>query len=150
MRPSGRRIETALSEAYAPTDADEGRYLLARVTYTDATGADNVALAMTPQPVRADVSDDANNAPGFSGANLTITVPESLPVGEPVGKPVVVAMNADGEVLTYDLDDDFDRETDPDMEGDIGFFTNRQGHGSAPPEEEAVSRGDRRPGPLRP
>ena len=78
---------------------------------------------MTSHPVRADVSDDANNAPAFSGAELTITVPESLSVGEPVGQPVAVANNADEEVLTYDLDDDFDRETDPDMGGDIGFFT---------------------------
>ena len=117
------RITGAAGETYTPVAANEGRYMLAVATYADAHGTGSVAHAMTPHPVRPDVSDDANNAPGFSGAELTITVPESLPVGEQVGQPVVVAMNADNEVLTYDLDDDFDRETDPDMRGDIGFFT---------------------------
>ena len=116
-------IESADSEAYTPADTDRGRYLLARVMYVDALGDDNVTLAMTSHPVRADVPDDANNAPGFSSAEITITVPESLPVGEAVGQPVVVAMNADDEVLTYDLDDDFDRGTEPEMNGDFGFFT---------------------------
>ena len=117
------RITGTAGETYTPVAANEGRYMLAVATYADAHGTGSVAHAMTPHPVRPDVSDDANNAPGFSGAELTITVPESLTVGDPVGQPVVVAMNADNEVLTYDLDDDFDRETDPDMRGDIGFFT---------------------------
>lgn len=116
-------IAGATGEAYTPVGTDEGRHLLAVVTYTDALGTGNVAHAMTAHTVRPDVSDDANNAPGFGVAEITIVVPESLSVGEPVGRPIVVAMKADDEVLTYDLDDDFDRETDPDMDGDMGFFT---------------------------
>ena len=130
-----RQVPGAGSETYTPagvdadtsppsgTASDEGRYLLARVTYTDALGDDSVALAMTAHPVRPDVSDAANNAPAFSAGAVTITVPESLAIGEPVGPPVAVEMNIDDEVLTYDLDDDFDRDNDVDATGDLGFFS---------------------------
>ena len=130
-----RQIPEAESETYTPagvdagtsppsgTASDEGRYLLARVTYTDALGDDSVALAMTAHPVRPDVSDAANNAPAFRAGAVTITVPESLAIGEPVGPPVAVEMNIDDEVLTYELDDDFDRDNDVDATGDLGFFS---------------------------
>ena len=112
----------AQSETYTPTEVDEDRYLLARVSYRDALGDDNVALAMTGHTARPDVSDAANNAPAFSHATVTITVPESLAVHVHVGLPVAVDMNVDGEVLTYDLDSDFDRDTGVDLTGDVGFF----------------------------
>ena len=130
-----RQIPGAQSETYTPagldadtspphgTARDEGRHLLARVTYTDAIGDANVALAMTALPVGPDVSDAANNEPSFSSGELTITVLESLAVGEPVGPPVVVDRNVDDEVLTYDLDSDFDTQTDVDLTGDVGFFS---------------------------
>ena len=70
------QISGAQSETYAPVgvDADtsppsgakrdEGRYLLARATYTDSLGEDNVAWGVTAHPVRPDVSDAAKQ---FSG-----------------------------------------------------------------------------------
>ena len=135
LAPQWRQIPGAGSDTYTPAgvDADtsppsgaavdEGRYLLARATYTDALGDDNVALAMPAHPVRPDVSDAANNAPAFRAGAVTITVPESLAIGEPVGPSVAVEMNIDDEVLTYDLDDDFDRDNDVDTTGDLAFFS---------------------------
>ena len=61
--PQGDDASTADGE-----DAvDEGRYLMARVEYTDGAGT-STAVGITAHPVRADVSDSANNSPDFDAS----------------------------------------------------------------------------------
>ena len=48
------------SATYTPDDADEGEYLLVRVTY-----GDNSYYGITAYRVRADIADEDNSAPGY-------------------------------------------------------------------------------------
>ena len=114
-------------------DGNEGWHLLVRVEYDDAASADNeddqdivateanedmdrVAIGMTANPVRADVANEDNNSPDFQASKTTRTIDENTPVGDPVGRPVMVQINEDNDTLTYELvtqcKDDTDTECD--------------------------------------
>ena len=101
---------------------DEGRHLLARVEYTDGAGT-STAVGITVHPVRADVADSLNNSPDFNTGKTTREIPENTAVGMPVGMPVDVGQNEDGDVLTYSLDDDADANNSVNMDTDVRFFS---------------------------
>ena len=120
------------------TRADEDLFLLARVTYNDGyTGAatTTAAVGITAYPTRADVSDAMNNSPDFNDNKTTREVPESTAVGMPVGDPVDVDRNEDGDVLTYSLDNDDQVSTPLDLEDNndnptaVSFFSIDQATG---------------------
>ena len=113
-------ITTATDAAYTPQgddaatpageDAvDEDKFLLVRATYQDGqatdedANADEFAVAITANAVRADVADEDNNSPDFRANKTTRTIPENTAKGEPVGRPVMVDINEDHDTLTYEL-----------------------------------------------
>lgn len=90
----------------AGTKMDEGAFLLARVAYSDGytgTATTTAAVGITAYPTRADVSNTLNNSPDFNASKTTRTIPEDTAVGMPVGDPVDVDRNEDGDVLTYEI-----------------------------------------------
>ena len=104
---------------------------------TDLDVVRNTENTVSTDRVRAAATADLavrqnteNGSPGFSPANsYTWTVPENTPVGTPIGDPVV-AIDPNGDTLTYELDDDRDadpdddRDADPaDESGDVGHFS---------------------------
>ena len=97
------------SELTPPTTTrmDEDKYLLARVAYSDgsSTSTDDLryAVGITAYPVRENVTNVANNSPDFNVSKTTREVPEDTAVGMPVGDPVDVDRNEDGDVLTYEI-----------------------------------------------
>ncbi len=121
-------ITGAASEDYTPdADDDEGWHLLARMADYDDTQStgDNTAIGISANRVRADVSDEANNSPDFTENMDTRSVLESAAVGDPVGAPVVVDVNEDPDILTYELVmevDGDDGNTSVDIE-DVAFFS---------------------------
>ena len=104
------------SNSYTPVAADEGDYLWVHVEYTDPHGENKEADAKSENPVRAEVSANANASPDFPDDTDTRTVPESTAVGDPVGDPVV-ATDTDNDTLTYEL-----IEFDSPNDGDDEFF----------------------------
>ena len=77
---------------------DEGRYLLALVTYD--TG--KTAVGISRHPVRPDVLDEDNGSPDFRRNERTIDVLETTYVGGVV-ETVAVDDEPDGDTLTYEL-----------------------------------------------
>ena len=73
-------------------------------------------MAKSENPVRAEVSDNANASPDFEFNTDDRTVPESTAVGDPVGGPVT-ATDTDNDTLTYELIE----VADPNA-GDVEFF----------------------------
>ena len=116
--PRGDKASTADVE----DSVDEGRYLLARVEYTDGAGT-STAVGMTAHPVRADVSDTDNNSPDFNTSMTVREVSEDTAVGMSVGEPVDVSSIEDGDVLAYSLDDDEDADNGVNMDTDVRFFS---------------------------
>ncbi len=95
---------TTTGSTYTPVAADVGRYLLARASYSDGVGDDpDAAVGISANTVRADVPDNENNSPDFNSNVATRSVPEDTAVGMPVGAPVMVDTNEDGDVLTYEI-----------------------------------------------
>ena len=92
----------ATDNSYTPVAADEGDYLWVHVEYTDPHGGSKEADAKSENPVRAEVSANANASPDFPDDTDTRTVPESTAVGDPVGDPVA-ATDTDNDTLTYEL-----------------------------------------------
>ena len=91
-------------DAYTPGAADVGKFLLARVIYTDTPGgADQAAVGRSANTVRADVSDEMNNSPDFNTNETTRSIPEDTVIGGAVGIPVDVDRNEDGDILTYEI-----------------------------------------------
>ena len=88
--------------SYTPVAADEGDYLWVQVEYMDPHGESKEADAKSENPVRAEVSANANASPDFPDDTDTRTVPESTAVGDPVGDPVT-ATDTDNDTLTYEL-----------------------------------------------
>ena len=95
-------IANEIDDFYTPVAADDGKYLWVNVAYTDPQGAAKTADAKSKNPVRAEVSDNANASPDFEDNTDTRTVPESTAVGDPVGGPVT-ATDTDNDTLTYEL-----------------------------------------------
>ena len=96
----------------AATARDEGKYLRVKATYRDGLSGtdDRTAIAVSANPVRAEVSSDndnvenpANGSPGFTaGGDYARSVPESTAKGMPVGDPVT-AVDPNSDTLTYEL-----------------------------------------------
>ena len=106
--------DCAESDDDEPTMDDEGRYLLVRAVYRDnsAVGDDGTtadvnatttAIGISAYKVQADVSNDANYSPDFRSSTASRTVPEDTAKGMPVGAPVDVDRNEDGDILTYEI-----------------------------------------------
>ena len=119
-RPQG--VVQADDGSATGTAVDEDRYLLAKSSYEDGSGTATAAFGITAYPVRPDVSSTLNNSPDFNAGTADITVPENTAVGMPVGDPVDVDSNEDGDVLTYELVTDSTDNPDADAE-DAGFFS---------------------------
>ena len=114
-------IEGATSPRRAPAPADEGMYLRATVTYSDKFGADKTASAVSANVVEAKTLSNA--APSFAEQDDDETTPyievarsvaENTAVGSAIGKSVS-ALDADGDILFYDLLDT------PDLEDSDGL-----------------------------
>ena len=93
---------------------DEGKFLRAVATYSDALGGPRTAIMVSYNPVRAevsvagdpDVTTPANGSPGFTeGLDYTRTIPENTARGMSVGAPVT-AEDPNSDTLTYELDND--------------------------------------------
>ena len=95
-------VDGQIGTSYTPAPADEDKYLWVHVAYTDPQGAAKAADAKSENPVRAEVSDNANASPDFEDNTDDRTVPESTAVGDPVGDPVT-ATDTDNDILTYEL-----------------------------------------------
>ena len=116
-------IANANTASYTPVPADEGKYLWARVIYTDTQDEDNTAKtanAESYKPVRAAVAEIDNNSPDFGQEADEVTVSESLAVDAIVD--TVTAVDQDSDTLTYELDDDADNTDEVDTTGAVGFF----------------------------
>ena len=98
MMDSWMPITGATDAAYMVMESDNGYYLRATATYTDAAGTD---MAMEYSPATMMVT--MNAAPMFDSETGTREVAENTAAGDPVGAPVT-AMDADaGDTLTYSL-----------------------------------------------
>ena len=104
---------TAAAKKAAATARDEGKYLRVKATYTDRLSEaddERTAVAVSANPVRAEVSSDRDNvenpdngSPGFTaGGDYARSVPESTATNMPVGDPVV-AVDPNSDTLTYEL-----------------------------------------------
>ena len=63
-----------------------------------------MAFGITANPVRAGCPRRSdNNSPDFQANKATRTIPEDTAVGQPVGLPVMVRLNEDNDILTYEL-----------------------------------------------
>ena len=127
-RSRDRRNWTNIAGATAPqrrpTEADEGMYLRARVTYSDKFGSGKTASAVSANPVEAKTVADA--APSFAHQDddgstpyidIARSVPENTSVGMPVDEPVS-AVDPDRDIVFYELLDTPDLE---DADGDARF-----------------------------
>ena len=115
--------ERTTDENFTPLPAYEGDYLWAHVAYTDPHGDAKTADAKSENPVRAEVSVNANASPDFEDNTDDMTVPESTAVGDPVGGPVT-ATDTDNDTLTYEL-----IEVASPNDGDDEFFDIDQASG---------------------
>ena len=70
---------------------------------TDTLGGDKVAVGVSTHTVGEDVSDDDNNSPDFNQSKTERDIDEDAAVGDPVGLPVDVDRNEDGDILTYEI-----------------------------------------------
>ena len=131
---SGPRTQESYTPPADDTDTpnvDEsgvGKYLLVRVQYTGTTpgpadGAGDLT-AISANPIRADVSDTVNNSPDFDDDTDSRTVSEDIMVGAEVGAPVIVDVNEDNDILTYQfVATDSGPEGNPDVvPGDLAYF----------------------------
>ena len=89
---------------YTPKDtagnSDVGSYLRVVATYTDGRAdGDKTATAVSQYMTIDDIAD--NTAPEFAALTTTRSVPEELPKGTLVGRPVTATDADSGEKLTY-------------------------------------------------
>ena len=119
-------IEGATSPRRSPAPDDVGTYLRATVTYSDKFGSDKTASAVSvyrveaktlsnAAPSFADQDDDDETTPYIEVAR---SVAENTAVGTAIGR-AVSALDADGDILFYELLDTLDLED----EGDDARFT---------------------------
>ena len=117
-------IAGATAPQRRPTEADEGMYLRARVTYSDKFGSGKTASAVSANPVEA--KTPANAAPSFadqdddestSYIDIARFVSETTAVGMTIGEPVS-AVDPDRDIVFYELLDTPDLE---DENGDTRF-----------------------------
>ena len=111
------------SGAYTPNESDEGKHLLMRSEYSNPENLGPAsAIGISVLPVRADVLDPDNASPDFESNSTTRSIPENTSVGSPVGQPVIVDINEDNDVLTYELVMEIS-ENLAVVEGDLPFFS---------------------------
>ena len=117
-------IEGATSPRRSPTQDDVGTYLRATVTYSDKFGSGKTVSAVSVY--RAEAKTLSNAAPSFADLDddestpyidIARSVPENSPVGTAIGS-AILAMDADDDVLFYELLDTPDLE---DESGDARF-----------------------------
>ena len=138
--PDGKRVDDGNVPATITSTVavDEGKYLRAVVTYLDMGHADDaaadsgnvpveddirMAIAVSANPVRAEVSSDNDNvaqnlpanpengSPGFSSTgDYERNIDENSTKGTPLGA-AVVATDPNGDTLTYELDNDKNPDT---------------------------------------
>ena len=102
MMDSWMPITGATDAAYIVMESDNGYYLRATATYTDASGTD-MAMEYSMPTMMVTMMVTMNAAPMFDSETGTREVAENTAAGEPVGAPVT-AMDADaGDTLTYTL-----------------------------------------------
>ena len=87
---------------YVVVLADEGHWLRATATYTDAFGSNKTGHATTDTAVRE--ANRTNEEPVFDAAAYSATVPESAPAGTEVG--VFGATDGDGDTVHCTVADD--------------------------------------------
>ena len=113
-------IEGAASPRRSPVADDAGSYLRATVTYSDKFGEGKSASAVSANPVEARTLSNA--APSFAEQDedeatpyidIARSVPENSAVGTAIGR-AILAMDADDDVLFYELLDT------PDLEDESG------------------------------
>ena len=88
-------ITEAMETAYTPVAADEGNYLRATASYTDAEGSGKSASAATASAV--------NIAPEFAAETDARSVAENTGAGANIGAPVGATDADTGDTLTYTL-----------------------------------------------
>ena len=91
-------IGGATSSTYTLVAADVGKFLKARVTYTDPQGPGKSATSDTVGPIAA-----SNAEPSFADDSVTRTVPENSATVTNVGTPVTATDSDSGDTLTYSL-----------------------------------------------
>ena len=60
-------------------------------------------MGVSKNTVGKDVLHDKNNSPDFNQSETKRSIPEDTAVGMPVGDPVDVDRNEDGDILTYEI-----------------------------------------------
>ena len=91
-------ITEAMETAYTPVAADEGNYLRATASYTDAEGSGkNATSAATANAVTG------NTDPVFATTTAERSVAENTAAGENIGAAVVATDDDTGDTLTYTL-----------------------------------------------
>ena len=117
----------AASANYTPQATDVGKHLLVTASYNDNQANNKMAYGISAENVRADVTPANNNSPDFATNKAERSVPENTAVGMDVGLPVIVETDEDGDILTYELDDDVTAPEDgvaaPANTGDASFFS---------------------------
>ena len=91
-------ISGATAATYDLVAADVGKYLKARVSYTDGDGSGKSATSDPSGPVVA-----SNAEPAFSSATATRTLPENSGAGTDVVGGTITATDTDGDTLIYGL-----------------------------------------------
>ena len=91
-------ISGATAATYDLVEADVGKYLKARVSYTDGDGSGKSATSDPSGPVVA-----SNAEPAFSSATATRTLPENSGAGTDVVGGTITATDTDGDTLIYGL-----------------------------------------------
>ena len=91
-------ISGATADTYDLVEADVGKYLKARVSYTDGDGSGKSATSDPSGPVVA-----SNAEPAFSSATATRTLPENSGAGTDVVGGTITATDTDGDTLIYGL-----------------------------------------------
>ena len=96
-------ISGATSSSYTPVQADLGKYLKVRVTYSDALASGRSAEATTSNAVTE--TPVVNAPPTFDPNSYTRTVAENTPADENVGSPIT-GTDPNNDTLTYSLGGD--------------------------------------------
>ena len=95
-------ISGATATTYDPVEADVGKYLKARVSYTDGHGSGKSATSNPVGPMVV-IEVVRNAEPAFSSTTATRTLPENSLSRVNVGPPVTATDSDDGDFQIYGL-----------------------------------------------
>ena len=124
--PAGVRV---ISGAPDPNvSVDEGKYLRAKVEYTDAHGM-QTSVMKSYRTVRAEISSNNDNidnpdngSPSFKLDTASISLPEDTSVGSNVGSPAEATDPNPVDILTYELDDNAIAGDAVEPTSDVPYF----------------------------